>query len=40
MNILFGLDIRRRISEKDEGIYIYNLLENGTVKLRKDKRNN
>ena len=40
MNILFGLDIRRRISEKDEGIYIYDLLENDTVKLRKDKRNN
>ena len=39
MNTLVCLDVRRRISEKDEGIYIHDFSKGERIKLRKAKSN-
>ena len=39
MSTLVYLDVRRRISEKDEGIYIHDFSKGERTKLRKAKSN-
>ena len=39
MDTLFDLDVRRRISKKDEGIYIHDLPNNETIELGKASNN-